>query len=211
MPTGCAVLRIGVWCSSMSDSTTPPYVLGLDLALAKTGWARLDMEGRWETGTIKTVARVKAEGADPQELAEDLERRWVEVAEQVWPLASTSVLVGYEDLPKRPMGGPSTAATLGQVHAAVRLRWRGVVRARAINVSSVKKLATGKGQATKTAVALEASRRLGYEGASEDEADAMWVAIATALLGGFPVPFNLPKLHLSALDTYKKEASHGRA
>lgn len=71
----------------------------------------------------------------------------------------------------------------------------------ALPPSVVKKLATGKGNAKKELVLVEAVKRLGYTGSSTDEADALWLLQAALIHYGLPGAVDLPKAHLSALDT----------
>jgi len=64
--------------------------------------------------------------------------------------------------------------------------------------NTLKKYATGKGNADKYTVMRQADKRLGYEGSSTDEADALWLrAIGWALLG-MPVT-ELPDAHTEAI------------
>lgn len=65
--------------------------------------------------------------------------------------------------------------------------------------STLKKFATGKGNAGKPEVLIAAVKRLGYEGTDDNEADALWIwHIVMALAGHQHVA--LPKAHLEALD-----------
>lgn len=61
------------------------------------------------------------------------------------------------------------------------------------------KLATGKGNAGKEQVLAEAIRRLGYEGHSNDAADARWLLEAALQRYQLPGRAELPKAHLDAL------------
>lgn len=63
---------------------------------------------------------------------------------------------------------------------------------------TIKTIACNNGNAGKADVLLAAVRRLGYEGNSNDEADALWLYRLTLhALGGEPLP--VPKTHLRAL------------
>ena len=62
-----------------------------------------------------------------------------------------------------------------------------------------KRLATGKGNAKKEAMLAEAIRRLGYQGASHDEADARWLLEAGLQHYGLPGAARLPKAHTEGL------------
>lgn len=61
------------------------------------------------------------------------------------------------------------------------------------------KVATGKGNAGKDAVLVEAVKRLGYEGSSKDEADARWLLEAALQFYGLPGRAELPKTHTTKL------------
>ncbi len=64
---------------------------------------------------------------------------------------------------------------------------------------TLKKLATGKGNAGKEMVLAEAIRRLGYEGSSNNESDAMWLREAARQHYDLPEKAQLPKTHVEAL------------
>ena len=68
-----------------------------------------------------------------------------------------------------------------------------------VSPAVVKKYATGKGNAPKDLVLVEAVKRLGYAGSSTDEADALWIRAAVADLHGTPV-VEVPQTHRAALD-----------
>jgi Holliday junction resolvasome RuvABC endonuclease subunit len=92
-------------------------------------------------------------------------------------IASTGpIAIGYEEV--RRHRGVSAAhvyggivATLQQVCEARGLPYR------AIPVGTVKKIATGKGNADKDAM-IAAAKRLGYYPETDDEADAIFIALA---------------------------------
>jgi len=63
--------------------------------------------------------------------------------------------------------------------------------------TSLKKYATGKGNASKEQVLVEAVRRLGYDGHDNNEADALWLAaMAVDHYGG---PCHVPQSHRAGL------------
>jgi len=61
------------------------------------------------------------------------------------------------------------------------------------------KYATGKGNAKKEAVLVEAVKRLGYEGSSNDEADALWLLYMALDHYGLPGAVEMPKVNREAL------------
>ena len=64
--------------------------------------------------------------------------------------------------------------------------------------ATLKRFACGKGNARKEEVLVAAVRRLGYEGASHDVADALWLYALARHAYGCPV-VEVPKTHLEAL------------
>ena len=164
-------------------------ILGLDLSLTATGWCLLRPDGAYTTGTITTNK--------DRPLPERLLRITNEITYgPVWRTHLPDLIVGIEDGVYRSQA----AFKLGLVHGAVRLElWRHGAQTFYIPSAVRCKLATGTGNAGKAEVLAAAIRRLGYCGHSEDEADALWIADATARLNGWDRPA-LPAGHLKALD-----------
>lgn len=71
--------------------------------------------------------------------------------------------------------------------------------------STLKKLATGRGNSGKEAVLAEAIRRLGYQGSDNNEADALWLLQVALHALDLPGAVDLPKAHLAALDPERWE------
>lgn len=70
--------------------------------------------------------------------------------------------------------------------------------------SSVKKLATGKGNAGKDEVLLATAKRIPEaDVTNEHEADAAWITIAASLIAGQPI-LNLPATHTTGLTRLMK-------
>ncbi len=65
--------------------------------------------------------------------------------------------------------------------------------------ATLKKVATGRGNAKKGAVLAEAIRRLGYTGHDDNEADALFLLQAAAQHYDLPCKIDLPKSHTSTL------------
>jgi len=144
-------------------------ILALDLSLTSTGFACVD-----GVGTLPTRLR----GVDRLAFIRD---RVLDIAGGRTRLA---VIEGYA------FGRPNGMAALGELGGVVRvaLAEQGVAIVE-IPPSSLKKYAAGKGNADKQLVLTEAVRRLGYEGSSNDEADALWLytMACDALCGTAPV------------------------
>lgn len=172
-------------------------VLGLDLSLTSTGWARTLDGGEVELGRLRPPAAMR----DGMRLA------WIR-------RALTTVIVTPGDPPVCPYtlivieALPSGSHTkfdmsgIAMVHAVTRLiLWDAGVDATWMPQAKVKVFATGKGNASKDEVLLAASRRLGYEGSSNDEADALWMMHMGLCHVGEPCEsLALPLAHTRALD-----------
>lgn len=65
--------------------------------------------------------------------------------------------------------------------------------------SSLKKYATGKGNAGKELVLVEAVKRLSYTGSSYDEADALWLRMMALDYYGQPGAVQVPQAHRAGL------------
>ena len=134
--------------------------LGLDLSLTATGWATMNTAGGYNVGTF---------GDNTTDHISLRLRRWAGHLNHVIPY-SRDVIIVIEDLPHAVKhGGPA----LGMVHA---MFWK-TIGERSINHETViavppatlKQYATGKGNASKSLVLVEAVKRLGYDGHDDDE------------------------------------------
>jgi Holliday junction resolvasome RuvABC endonuclease subunit len=108
------------------------------------------------------------------------------IADHVGVAARTcrAELVVVEDLTGLYKG--EAARTMPMVHGAIRLELkRSRIPYMLLNASSLKKFATGKGVADKTAMALAALKRLGREYRTDDECDADWLRIAGRFVYGY--------------------------
>lgn len=157
-------------------------VLALDLSLTCIGWA-----SNGETsGTHEPVGRgVHRLGG----VLNWLDRMLLDTQ------ADMVVLEGYSYASRG-----RAIVSLGELGGVVRLHLhqRGVPVVE-VPPSCRAKLATGKGNAQKDAVLVEAVRRLGYQGHAHDEADALWLLQAALVHYGLPGAAELPKAHRDAL------------
>ncbi|MEV4767770.1 hypothetical protein [Micromonospora humida] len=159
---------------------TTPRVIGLDLSITATGIA-------WCDGTTYTVT-TKATGdrrlpAIVAEVARATDGRNID-------------LVVIEDLPTHA----KAAGITGMVHGAVRTYLLGLgIPYALITPASLKKYATGRGNAGKPEMAVACYKRLGRELADDNQVDALWLR-ATGLdhLGHPLTP--MPAAHRAALD-----------
>ena len=159
-------------------------VIGLDLSLTSTGYAHV-------TAVLRAAERIRRPqytGTERLRAVRDAIEHRVRDAD-----ADLVVLEGYA------FGRPNQAHQLGELHGVVRvmLDTTGVPWC-VIPPASLKKYATGKGNADKGLMLTEAVRRLGYAGSSNDEADALWLACAGHHLLGHPV-IDVPKINAAAL------------
>lgn len=159
--------------------------LALDLSLTSTGWAR-NTELLWEVGTIKP----RTKGTP----------RLQEVLDRVNELArgiDLVVIEGYAFLAKPQQ---SHAHSLGELGGVIRLYlFQKKIPYVEISPSTVKKLASGKGNADKGMVLVETVKRLKFDGSDHNEADALWLLQAALIHYGHPAAATLPQIHLDAL------------
>lgn len=156
-------------------------VIAFDLSLTCCGWASTD----GHSGTFKP----KGKGA----------RRLDDAACEVMAVADMHDLVLIEGYAFGARG--RAVFSIGELGGVVRLElFRGCLPVVDIPPSNLKKFATGKGNASKDLVLVEAVKRLGYEGASNDEADALWMLNMARVHYGLDGAPSLPKSHLAALE-----------
>ena len=152
-------------------------VIGLDLSMTATGIAT----GDGGTFTVRT----KAVG----------DARLVVIANAVIGVAQECDLAVIEDLPTHA----KSAGITGMVHGAVRAA---LIVARVpyalITPASVKKFATGKGNAGKPDMAVAAFKRASMEFRDDNECDAWWLR-AMALEQYRQPLMEMPVLNRSAL------------
>lgn len=162
-------------------------VLALDLSLTSSGYAIDRKVGR-------LIPPGSASSGMPR--IDWIMRRCVELAEE----ADVVVIEGYA------MG---TARMQSHAHATGELgglvRWamyRKQIPQVDIPPASLKQFATGKGNANKEMMLTEAVRRLEYPGASNDEADALWMRAMALQHYGSPI-VKMPAANLAALNKIK--------
>ncbi len=161
-------------------------VLALDLSLTSTGYAL--------PGESGTLVPPKGASRGPGRL------RWIQT--QVMRLASGASLVVIEGAAFGGARGTSRLHAAGQLSGVIVLALHVAgIPVVELPPASLKRLATGRGNAPKGEVLAAAIRRLGYAGHSDDEADALWLLQAAAHMYGLPGAVELPKLHLEKLAT----------
>jgi Holliday junction resolvasome RuvABC endonuclease subunit len=140
-------------------------ILALDLSLSRTGWAALSGD---------TVAH----GVLQPPRGEDrgvCRLRWFceQLRQRLNPRVELAVIEGYAYGTAR---GASHAHSLGELGGVVRLTLHYLhIPFVEVPPASLKKYAVGKGNAGKAEVLVAAVKRLGYAGADDNEADALWL------------------------------------
>ena len=164
-----------------------PYVVGLDLSLTASGVA----SSRGWTETVFSTGKADATLAQRRE-------RLVAISTVVHGLAHHSDLVVIE--------APAFSRTTGHMHDRSGLWWAVVhglmsrdIPVVEVTATTLKKYATGKGNATKPDMRVELYRRAGVDLRDDNQVDAVWLAHLGCHLLGRPL-LNLPQTHLVALD-----------
>lgn len=122
---------------------------------------------------------------------------------------SGTQLVVMEDVPSTMQG--AAGKVIPMLHGAVRLDlMREGVKYAVLSPSTLKKFATGSGNADKTQMAIAALKRLGREYRTDDECDADWLRIAGGFAYGEPEQLDggsvltMPQVQVQALRTNAK-------
>lgn len=156
-------------------------VVGVDLSLTSTGVARAD--GR----TFRIRSQLRG--------MERINHIWQSLAENL----SSAFLVVLEGYSMGTARQSSHAHALGELGGVVRYKlWTAGFMYVDIPPAVLKKFATGRGNASKEEVLVAAVRRLGYEGSSNDETDALWLRASALERYGHPV-VKMPATHRDAL------------
>lgn len=167
-------------------------IVALDPSLTGFGWARSvpgsdlgELSGpAWESGVFVPKGR----GVRRLQAALD---QVVEITDG----AEVVLIEGYAFSSRQ-----SHAHGLGELGGVVRLGlFQRSIPFVEIPPACVKKLATGRGNAKKEAVLVEAVKRLGYGGADNNVSDALFILQAGLIHYDLPGAVPLPKTHLDGL------------
>jgi len=157
-------------------------ILALDLSLTATGWA-----------TDAGLGVLSPPGSHGRGL-----QRLLWIRDQVLRLAGLCDLVVLEGFSYGSKGkAVFDIAGMGWVVRAA-LFEAGVTMVE-VAPASLKKYATGRGNAKKAEVLVEAVRRLGYEGHDDNVADALWLLHMALSHYGLPGAVQVPQNHKVAL------------
>lgn len=170
--------------------TLPQRVYGLDLSLTATGVAGATLDEHGASWGVDTVASRKR-GVE----------RLVELRNSILDAVALADLVVIEGFAYGAARGASSLVSLGELGGVVRvaLHEAGIPFVD-VPPATVKKFATGKGNAPKDQVLVAAVKRTGgFEFASNDQADAFWLMAMGCEALGAPV-VDMPKQNVAALD-----------
>lgn len=173
-------------------------VTGLDLSMTATGvtWGDLSMTATgvtWDEHNLPSTWTIRS--SKPGDL------RLAHIADKVVELAADSKLVLIEGY----LNHSHTAGITGMVHGAVRLDLqRAGLKYATLPPTSLKKFATGRGNASKTDMAVAALKRGDREFKDDNQCDSWWLWVAARQYLGDPV-FPLPKAQVDALSALKME------
>ncbi|HEY3559719.1 MAG TPA: hypothetical protein VGL05_19755 [Kribbella sp.] len=160
-------------------------VIGIDPSLTATGLA-------WADGSTSTIKY-------PKYVTGDHRLAFIaEIVNQVGftPMSGSRVdLAVVEDLPTHAHG----AGITGMVQGVIRMQLiRDGIQYLTIPAATLKKYATGKGNATKPDMRMEMYKRTGIDLKDDNQVDAWWLRALGHELLGEPV-VTLPKTHTDAL------------
>lgn len=157
-------------------------VVGLDLSITAPGIAYSD-------GSTLTV-----------KLSSSGDRRLVEIRGEVRTAVTAADLVVIEDLPTHARAAGITGMVHGVIRCMLLAREQPYIL---ITPASLKKYATGKGNAGKPEMAVALYKRFfGLELPDDNQVDAFWLRAAGLELLGEPV-VELPKAQVAALDVVR--------
>ena len=169
-------------------------VLALDLSATKAGVV-------WPDGTVEVLAPPNAVGTGDARLA-----WWYStVRRRIDALDRAPDVIAVEE-PAYNQAGQKGVQSAAMVRGVVRLACRHAIgESRWVDItnSSIKKYATGKGNAGKDDVKAACRRRFDWNGESDDEADALWLWALVHHALGEPV-VDVPKLNQEALDAVRE-------
>lgn len=167
-------------------------IIALDLSLTETGWAVYLRYGLNQAGVMKPP---RSDNSGTRRL------NWfrdqiIDAGRYYRP--DLAVLEGYAYGMAR---GASQQHSLGELGGVVRLALHDL-RIPFVDVApaSLKKYATGRGNAKKEEVLVAAVKRLGYHGSNHNVADAMWLRQMAADHYETPGAVQMPKAQRAALE-----------
>jgi len=160
-------------------------VIGIDPSLTGTGLA-------WANGETWTAASSSYQGDDRLDY---IYRAVHTVCEQSNQVGQPITLAVVEDLPKHAHGAGLTGMAQGVIRLALK---QTLVPYILIPAATLKKFATGNGNAGKPDMRMELYKRTGLDLKDDNQVDAWWLRALGHELLGDPI-VSLPKAHTDAL------------
>ncbi|GAA2990396.1 hypothetical protein GCM10017559_08000 [Streptosporangium longisporum] len=165
----------------MTTTATTPRVLGLDLSITATGVAYSINPDSVGTATIRPRTRG--------------DERLVEIRNALASDIAAADLVVIEDLPTHAHGAGITGMVQGAIRVACYDHATPFVT---IPPATLKKYATGRGNATKADMRMALFQRTGQDLRDDNQVDAVWLRAAGLEGLGHPV-VDLPQAQRAAL------------
>jgi Holliday junction resolvasome RuvABC endonuclease subunit len=161
-------------------------VIGIDPSLTGTGLALA-------TGETWTAASSQYKGDDRLDYIHNSVRTICQAANEI---RNPITLAVVEDLPTHAKGAGLTGMAQGVVRLALK---QTLVPYILVPAASLKKYATGSGNAGKPDMRMELYKRAGLDLRDDNQVDAWWLRALGHELLGQPI-ITMPKTHLVALD-----------
>lgn len=165
-------------------------VIGIDPSLTGTGLANPITTTGTTTHTVSTTAATIARFS---KIADGV-RNVLAQARSLWP--DDELFVVVEDLPTHAQGAGKTGMAQGVVRLVLEEE---AVRYVTVTAATLKKFATGSGNADKHRMRMEAYKRAGVEFADDNQCDAWWLQQLGRHLVGDEHRLELPQTHTDAL------------
>lgn len=161
-------------------------VIGIDPSLTATGLALA-------TGETWTAASSQYKSDDRLDY---IYRSVLTIAQSANEVRNPITLAAVEDLPTHAKGAGLTGMAQGVVRLALKQTFVPYIL---VPAASLKKFATGSGNAGKPDMRMELYKRTGLDLRDDNQVDAWWLrALGHELLGQSVI--SMPKTHLVALD-----------
>ena len=181
-------------------------VIGIDPSLTSTGIARIDTEDTLTPDTW-TITSAGHKGDDLTQRSRRIHR----IADEISLYEHDLVVIEYPSLGQARQGGTLDRNGLWWLIISRLTRYDSLPVV-TVPPASLKRYATGKGNATKEAMVAAAARRLPHidTGDQADRVDALWLAAMGADANGYPI-VDLPQTNRCALDAIDWRLKRGTA
>jgi Holliday junction resolvasome RuvABC endonuclease subunit len=187
-------------CVEHTEEARMRSFFGIDFSLTSTGLVSFDGE-TWDKATVKTKPQDQSHGhfIDRMDGIAAKVIAWCDPRPgDILALEGPALTAKSQQL-DRMFGGWWLLYKALREHGAEPF---------VISTGTVKKLATGSGTADKDRVLIQAVKRLPIDVEGNDEADAGWLAVAAARIGGVEA-VKLPTAHTESLDKLIRDGAKG--